>query len=269
MLRLKGALLTLALVLLGCSQSGTPGHADLVPPELTAWADGEPVKTLRGSYTWRDGQRAIVADSVSPADLVRVMHYQPPQVPPGARVAFAFAQPPLRESLSVEQWEGNNREPVSLTGGTFFLPEAPGVYLYSVHARWHEGEATYVFQVAVPHPDEAAVQQCGSEAVRHGEGYNAAARECLLAAYERGEPAVFYATHLTTEGDPIYTTIQVGPAGRVEGRLKVIIDTTRDRFGPGEVTVFTCTTLTPQPRQGWSLLTLKGCTGGPNAEFTF
>lgn len=264
MLRLQAALLALTLVLLGCSQPATPGNDDLVPPDLTVWADGEPVKTLQGSYTWGDGRRAIHADSVSPEDMIRVMNYQPPQVLPGARVTFDFAQRPQRESLSVEHWQGNVREPVPLTEGSFFLPESPGVYLYSLHARWQQGSATYVFQVEVPPPDEPTPQRCGSESFRRGEGYNVAARECLLAAYGQGESAVFYTSRLTVEGDPVYTTIHVRPGGR----LKVIRDTTQDYFGESQVTVYTCTSLEPQTIQGLSRFAVSGCTGGPNAELT-
>ena len=81
------------------------------------------------------------------------------------------------------------------------------------------------------------LESCGEEI----DTLNAAARACLLEAFESGRGAEIISTQATIEGDPITRYIRVHDNGVVE----IFIDATRDRFGSGEWERLVCDRLVP------------------------
>lgn len=69
-------------------------------------------------------------------------------------------------------------------------------------------------------------EPCPDEAYGGGEGYNAAARECLWKAFSEGRAASFTTTRVTPQRDPIVTRVTVRPGGRVE----IFYDSSLDTF---------------------------------------
>jgi hypothetical protein len=125
--------------------------------------------------------------------------------------------------------------------------------------------ATGCSQSPGPATTATAPQNCGAENYGRGVGYNAAARDCLWAAFERKQPATFVTTVLTVEGDPIVKTVKMHAPDRID----VILDTRKDKFGPQRVTTWTCRTMTRMaigPNQEQRQFRLTGCTGGEGAE---
>ncbi len=153
-------------------------------------------------------------------------------------------------------------------------------------AAWGENEAPYGFRVvvqsAVAPPTSTASatateppgtppidpatgrRQCGKEFNRHGQGIDAAARDCLWRAYLAGQPAEFTTTALTVEGDPITHTIVIAAPGRIE----VTVDS-KDRFGRQGVFRYTCQRLERPSRAGAAPpegFMLRGCPGVWNEQ---
>jgi len=81
-------------------------------------------------------------------------------------------------------------------------------------------------------------EPCPDESLGNGEGYNAAARDCLWKAFSEGKAASFMTTRVTPDRDPIVTRVTVRPGGRVE----VFYDSSLDTFSntKGKYTL-TCT----------------------------
>lgn len=77
--------------------------------------------------------------------------------------------------------------------------------------------------------DREPLPACGQEDVGHGEGYDVAARRCLLDAYHEGRGAELISTLTSVEGDDITRYTRAYDDGSVE----VIVDATADRFGSG------------------------------------
>ena len=116
-------------------------------PDLTVTADGQHIAVIRGSSCWPQMlQRALCVDSAPTPELLK--GEVPEIVPPGAHVRMTFGRSPA--SLAAWRWvSGAPIQQEVAHGHTIILPLAPGVYLYSVSARWDEGDASYAFVVAV------------------------------------------------------------------------------------------------------------------------
>ncbi|AEV86602.1 hypothetical protein ACWT_5585 [Actinoplanes sp. SE50] len=95
-------------------------------------------------------------------------------------------------------------------------------------------------EVAAPAADPGAaagVTDCGTFTLGQGESLPASAARCLIEAVHAGRPARLAVTRPTVEGDPIPVTYTAGADGRVE----VVTDARRDRFGGRTVTRDFCT----------------------------
>lgn len=104
---------------------------------------------------------------------------------------------------------------------------------------------------------------CGKEVNVHGQGYDAAARECLWNAYQANKPAELVLTVHTIEGDPITFALSVRSSSVID-----VVRDSKDRFGSPGVTRFTCTSMQrKQTDQGRTFFVLAGCNNG-NPELT-
>lgn len=123
-------------------------------PEVRA--DGESIPTILGSYCWTVGDASVCADAVAPQEVIALMGWAPP-VAPGARVKVSFPGPLLAGSLGVTHFSGVGAAvKIELDGDSSFqVPTDAGRYIYAVHGRWPQGDASYVFALEV---HDAAVQ---------------------------------------------------------------------------------------------------------------
>jgi hypothetical protein len=88
---------------------------------------------------------------------------------------------------------------------------------------------------------DAAQTRCGSYTIPQGTpGISADKLGCLSSAYADGRTATLAVTEFTTEGDPVVTTYTT-TANRT---LDVVVDSTADRFGPGGIAHYECSTAT-------------------------
>lgn len=95
------------------------------------------------------------------------------------------------------------------------------------------------FQARQPMPS------CGTfepEDVRHDNPDLAKGQECLLDAFESGEPAELEVTQLTEEGDPVTDILRVIDEGEVE----VLMDRRLDEFSSMDFGHMVCTELHEQ-----------------------
>jgi hypothetical protein len=92
----------------------------------------------------------------------------------------------------------------------------------------------------VPGPAPTAIPSgpiaCGEEMAGYNQSLDAEARACFWAAYEQHRPASFTTIKPTIEGDPISWTYRVLEGGAVE----ITVDSTKDKFGSGEIVVMDC-----------------------------
>ena len=104
-------------------------------------------------------------------------------------------------------------------------------------------------------------EPCPDESLGNGEGYNAAARDCLWKAFSENKAASFMTTRVTPERDPIVTRVTVRPGGRVE----VFYDSSLDTFSntKGKYTL-TCTKFqrSVDPVNGRIRFLADNCRGG-------
>jgi hypothetical protein len=83
----------------------------------------------------------------------------------------------------------------------------------------------------------ASARDCGTFVLGQREELPTSALRCFLDAVSAGQPVVLNETRPTVEGDPIPVTFSADARGRVE----VITDSRKDRFGSGTVDRITCT----------------------------
>lgn len=96
-----------------------------------------------------------------------------------------------------------------------------------------------LFSAPTPAEPPNEVLVCGEEVAGHSGPLNVAARECFWSAYQQRRPAQFQTTRPTIEGDPVTWTYSV----RADGVVELTIDSRRDRFSNGEITVLECRAL--------------------------
>ncbi len=82
---------------------------------------------------------------------------------------------------------------------------------------------------------------CGEEDIGHGDGFDPAARACLLEAFQDGRSAELISTQTSIEGDLITRYLRVHESGTIE----LFVDATRDRFGSGQWERLECQRLVP------------------------
>ncbi|KYF64386.1 DUF4362 domain-containing protein [Sorangium cellulosum] len=108
-------------------------------------------------------------------------------------------------------------------------------------------------------PATPPLKQCGTEVVRHGDGYNGAARECIWQAYRNREPSEFKTTRYTIEGDPVSYHLEVTATGVV-----VVVDS-KDRYAMQGVFRHACRNLERIMQEGTEDrfgFALSACSGG-------
>ncbi|WP_434043829.1 MULTISPECIES: hypothetical protein [Sorangium] len=108
-------------------------------------------------------------------------------------------------------------------------------------------------------PATPPLKQCGTEVVRHGDGYNGAARECIWQAYRNREPSEFKTTRYTIEGDPVTYHLEVTATGVV-----VVVDS-KDRYAMQGVFRHACRNLERIMQEGTEDrfgFALSACSGG-------
>ncbi|XXX75884.1 hypothetical protein WMF30_50360 [Sorangium sp. So ce134] len=102
-------------------------------------------------------------------------------------------------------------------------------------------------------------KQCGTEVVKHGNGYNGAARECIWQAYKNRDPSEFTTTRYTIEGDPVTYRLEVTLTG-----VEVVVDS-KDRYALKGVFRHTCRNLERIMQEGSEDrfgFALSACSGG-------
>ncbi|UQA59277.1 DUF4362 domain-containing protein [Polyangium aurulentum] len=110
---------------------------------------------------------------------------------------------------------------------------------------------------AAPSADIPANPSCGKEENVHGQGHNAAARECFWNAYQTNKPAELVIVVYTIEGDPITHALLMRSPSSIE-----VVRDSKDRFGSPGVTRSTCTAMQrKQDDRGTTIFSLTGCTG--------
>ena len=117
-------------------------------------------------------------------------------------------------------------------------------------------------------PPTRATVDCGTFDAGHGR-VDSAGLDCFWAAYQRGEPARWTVRHVTVEGDPLPSTIELAA-----GKVVITRDFSADKFSAPanrRVYEYRCDTLTketPSFDPTRPFLRATGCTGdGPETTF--
>ncbi|PZD96755.1 hypothetical protein DNH61_06040 [Paenibacillus sambharensis] len=112
-------------------------------------ADGTSIDVHLGSYCWGN----TCADSVGPEEMLKDKNKQ--TAPAGTVITFAFGgkQPTETGMSMMHDGELTN---VALVDQAFKVPAEPGVYYYSLFAKWRKDsdgkisdDASYVFAIEV------------------------------------------------------------------------------------------------------------------------
>jgi hypothetical protein len=118
------------------------------PPKLTAKVNEKLIKVYQGSYCWNEYGQGVCADTISPVEMVK--KDAPTVVPKGSELKLRFNYEPKKESIGASIWiNGEARDQKIVNSDTIVLPKEPGIYVYSVHANWKEGDSSYALQVEV------------------------------------------------------------------------------------------------------------------------
>lgn len=120
------------------------------PPAPDVTVNGSDIPTTQGSYCWRSIFSGSCVDFVYSNPIEMAQKHKPTAVSPQGEVKINFSKEPLSGTLEVEQWlDTNNSENIKLENGTISAPEAKGVYVYHIQARWKQGDGNYAFSIEV------------------------------------------------------------------------------------------------------------------------
>ncbi len=118
------------------------------PPKPKVSVEGKliSIPTTQGSYCWDGLMSAQCMDTVAPPELVEDSAVI---VPAGAKITIDFRREPQEGSLGASLWTTTDLEEAQLDGNILTVPEAPGTYIYSIHASWDRGSGSFAFKVKV------------------------------------------------------------------------------------------------------------------------
>ncbi|HYO13600.1 MAG TPA: hypothetical protein VE685_10440 [Thermoanaerobaculia bacterium] len=116
-----------------------------LPPGPTVTSGDLFIPVVRNAHRWENGTSA---ENLSAPLLIEAKRLTPTPVPPGALLRFDFPVPP--RSVTVSRWEGDRPERVRLMrDDRLQVPDHPGIYPYSIAARWRQGSGGYLFLIRV------------------------------------------------------------------------------------------------------------------------
>ncbi len=137
------------ILAVACSACGG-GVSRQEPPPAHVVVGDVALTSVRASYCWSRAGHTRCVHTLGPMALLEQVGDRPPLVTPQASARIAFDAPPLPDTVQVEEMTTTRTYAVPLgRGGVLALPEMPGLYVYLVHARWKQGDASYAFWVQV------------------------------------------------------------------------------------------------------------------------
>lgn len=120
------------------------------PPEPVVTIDEKEISIVRGSYCWSSSLKSVCEDTSAPPDIVSYANQKPVAAQPSTEVTIDFDEKPLKDSIELSRWLNEEESTsVPLNDHTFVLPKEKGSYIYSVSARWDQGDAVYAFIIEV------------------------------------------------------------------------------------------------------------------------
>ncbi len=144
------------------------------------------------------------------------------------------------------------------------MPRSPGRSLAALALTLLAASCSSAPEKVQSGPSTPPLKQCGTEVVKHGNGYNGAARECIWQAYRNREPSEFTTTRYTIEGDPVTYRLEVTLTGVV-----VVVDS-KDRYALQGVFRHACRNLErimQEGREDRFGFALSACSGGGADRF--
>lgn len=135
-------LLLLLTIAVGCSNERN-SIDQVEPPKPIVRVSDKNIPVLQSTYCWI----SKCADYATPNLLVK--DEKPMIVPPESKLTIDFAYKPKERTLSIGQWEGEKSIKQEITNNTIILPKEKGIYVYSFHAQWTEGDSSYAFVVEI------------------------------------------------------------------------------------------------------------------------
>ena len=120
------------------------------PPLPTITVGDMKITTAQGTYCWEGFLNSICVDMISPPGIVAHHDLKAVVVSPEANLKIDFKNKPKNSTLGANIWINDNKaDNVNLRGNILTVPNKKGVYVYDVHARWEEGDSSYVFIIEV------------------------------------------------------------------------------------------------------------------------
>lgn len=109
---------------------------------------------------------------------------------------------------------------------------------------------------AIVSPKEKEIKNNADVVDIHGNVSNLYKMDDFVKSVKEKENASIRISHYTIEGDPIYHNIKYQ-----DGKFELQYDTTRDKFGTGEVTTYSCENFEKTETNTEMKYTLNGCSG--------
>lgn len=125
--------------LAGCNSSYSSGN--LKPPEPTITVANQELSYTIGTYSWSENGEGVVADAVSPPELIETVN----EVPSGETLTLSFDDDP--SVIEVGVWENDVVDLQEIDSNQITLPTETGEFTYIIHASWPEGESDYVLSI--------------------------------------------------------------------------------------------------------------------------
>lgn len=144
----KNFILVILVVLVIAIIVFEPFRSEPYKPDVSA--NGSHIPTTLGSYCWMGILRAQCVDYIYTTPIEMAQKHNPTIVSPKEKITINFKKEPISGTLKIEKWtDENNIENVELQNDLITVPEAKGVYVYHVLARWKKGDGNYAFSIEV------------------------------------------------------------------------------------------------------------------------
>ncbi|OCA85173.1 hypothetical protein [Pseudobacillus wudalianchiensis] len=135
----KWLLAVLLCIFLSACEVGIQG-----PPQPVLTVGKKEIMYEIGPYSWHKNGEGIAVDTAGPEELVE--HTNAVAVPPGAVLVIDFKYRP--DGLEAGIWKNEQANFKRVKHNKIMLPNKKGTYIYIIHAKWKEGDATYALRIA-------------------------------------------------------------------------------------------------------------------------
>ena len=120
------------------------------PPTPSVTIGDVSIHTTQGAFCWEGLISSQCVDKIYTSPLEMAAEHKPTVVSSNEEVTIKFKKAPLKGTIVVTQWMGeNNTKSITVKNDKFKVPKEKGKYVYYVIANWEKGRGSYAFSIEV------------------------------------------------------------------------------------------------------------------------